>query len=64
MRVSAMLLPGLLLLAVGCASAPASRVGLLPADLALEPVRERRDSRFERKLDAALVRDAMQGGQL
>lgn len=46
------------LLMLGCASAPTSRSALLSAELALEPVRERRDSRLERKLDPALLRNA------
>jgi hypothetical protein len=54
--VCSLMLP--LLLTVGCANAPTSRTGLLAADLALDPVRERRDSRFERKLDAELVRSS------
>jgi hypothetical protein len=52
----------LILLMSACASAPGSRAGMLPAGLELETVRERRDSRFERRLDAELVRSATRVG--
>jgi hypothetical protein len=55
-------LAGLISLLGACASAPGSRVGLLPAELELETVRERRDSRFERRLDVDLVRSAARVG--
>ena len=52
----------LTLLLSACASAPGSRAGMLPVGLELETVRERRDSRFERRLDAELVRSATRVG--